>query len=196
MKHKTYIFFNEIHQYAACSNATGTYSLYMQAKFTAVKLNAIPVNSVKKKKSYPIFRIWTTQKHYRTHVTGLSVNTSFKLFYGTPQAQLSINQNRFFKIHKAITWRVHYVNLYNLSALSQVTAERPLQNAVFFSTLPLPSLRVLIVSASRFRSEFHLPLLKLNMLLSHTRFLWNKVLIKTSEAGRLHPYSYFTVVTA
>lgn len=88
------------------------------------------------------------------------------------------------------------MNLYNLSALSQVTAERPLQNAVFFSTLPLPSLRVLIVSASRFRSEFHLPLLKLNMLLSHTRFLWNKVLIKTSEAGRLHPYSYFTVVTA
>lgn len=121
-----------------------------------------------------------------------------KLFHRTPQAesQLSIKQNRFSRTHKAITCTVHYVSLQNLSALSQLTAERSLQKAVhIFCSTSTISARF-IVSSSIFRSEFHLPLLKLNMLLSHTGFPWNKVLIKTSEAGRLHPYSYFTVVTA
>lgn len=123
----------------------------MQAKFTALKLNAMPVDLVKQKKKNKPTQYselshtaekwwnkesckWTTQKHYRAHVTAYQSIHLSKLFYGTSQAesQLTVKQNRFFRIHKVITCTVHYVSLHNLSALSQVTAERPLQKAGFF----------------------------------------------------------------
>lgn len=161
----------------------------------------------KKKESYTIFRIkphsrntmnmckWTNQ-----NITGLIFQAHqlihiSKLFHGIPQAesQLSIKQNRFFRFMKQLLvqssmWVCTTCQLYLRYLLKG-------HFSGFFSAL-LQSLHIFIVSSSRCRSEFHLPLLKLNMLLSHTRVPWNKVLIKTSEAGRLHPYSYFTVVTA
>lgn len=122
----------------------------MQAKFTVLKLNAMPVDLVKKKKKPTQYSELSHTAETRLNqescanehpknITGhmsqacQSIHLS-KLFYGTSQAesQLTIKQNRLFRIHKAITCTVHYVGLYNLSALSQVTAERPLQKAGFF----------------------------------------------------------------
>lgn len=97
-----------------------TYSLYMQAEFTALKLNAISVDLVKKKKnpkqyselSHPV-EIQLNKKSCANeppkNITGhmsqayQSIHLS-KLFHGTPQAesQLSIKQNRFFRFTKQL----------------------------------------------------------------------------------------------
>jgi len=165
-------------------------SLHAQAKFTALRWNATPVDSVKKKKkSYPMFKIKPHSRNtmkYRViafksndlsraneqpksvpgNALDLSVNTPFKINLQDSSGWVITfySTQQVFGIHKPVVFIVLYLSLYNLAALSQVPAQRPSPKAEFFSALPLQSLNDFTVSSSRFRSKFFLSSLKLNML--------------------------------